>query len=92
MILFSVLGFFKNWIVQELEDGECICPICQKQYKNRNTLKSHMIQDCQNRELLCCSVCGYKCKRNYHLKVHMNVRHGIAIQIKNRKPYNYSRS
>lgn len=80
-----IVGLPQHWIMRELEEEECVCPICNKQYKNRNTLKSHMIQDCQRKELLKCTMCEYKCKRNYHMKVHMNLKHGIVFKIKRRR-------
>lgn len=83
--MICVLGVPQYWIKTTVESDKCVCPICNKQYKNNKTLKSHMVQDCQRRELFSCGMCEYKCKRNYHLKVHMKYKHGVAFKTKRRR-------
>lgn len=69
-----------------VDTDDLVCPTCEKHYKNRNTLRAHMKQDCSDRKWFC-SLCDHISKRNYDMKVHMRVKHGL-VQPRERRRIN----
>ncbi|KAH1008453.1 hypothetical protein HUJ05_009007 [Dendroctonus ponderosae] len=49
------------------------CPNCQKMYRNKSTMKSHLSQECG--KCYQCHMCSYTCKRRHSLKLHYYIKH-----------------
>ncbi|KAH1002456.1 hypothetical protein HUJ04_008542 [Dendroctonus ponderosae] len=57
------------------------CPKCHKEYKNENTMRAHLYQDCGNNYQ--CGLCEYVCKRKYSLKQHQIWKHPLDTKTHN---------
>lgn len=54
------------------------CQNCNRVYKNRSCLSSHMSQDCGKNARFECPLCRYFFKRKHNLKQHLLGKHGLA--------------
>lgn len=58
------------------KDGNGLtCPRCNKVYKNKNSLTSHLSQDCGKSKKFSCDLCNFSSKRKFDYSLHMRARH-----------------
>lgn len=58
-----------------LGSSRYICVHCNKCYKNKRSLQTHLKMDCGKDRKFACPECPYACKRKYDLKTHFYIRH-----------------
>lgn len=53
------------------------CQNCNRVYKNKTCLRSHISQDCGKNARFKCPLCQYIFKRKHNLKQHLIGKHGL---------------
>lgn len=65
------------WFVGKQEEP-VECQNCNRLYKNRSCLSSHLSQDCGKNARFQCPLCQYVFKRKHNLKQHLLGKHGLS--------------
>nr|CAH7735850.1 unnamed protein product [Callosobruchus chinensis] len=56
-------------------DAKVVCDVCNKTYKNANTLLVHKAIDCGKVEMFSCPMCSFRSKRKYNMDRHILTIH-----------------
>lgn len=58
-----------------VDAGRHYCTTCDKHYKSKEALNSHLYYDCRKLKAHQCPYCDHKTKRKYDLNKHIQVKH-----------------
>lgn len=70
-------------------ENKMICPQCAREFKNMNSLRAHLSQDCGKEAKFQCALCPSQFKRKYHLQQHYSVHRNALLNVfPKREPIN----
>lgn len=72
LILEQFLFFFSEKMLTPPKNKKFMCDVCNKSYKHKNHLNSHIKFECLNPLQFQCPNCLRRFARRYFLKVHIN--------------------
>lgn len=63
-----------------MNDGPFQCAKCYKTYKDKGSVKRHLVYECGKGPMFKCPLCPYRCKRQDALKAHLrSKRHNVRL-------------
>lgn len=62
-------------------ENKMICPQCAREFKNMNSLRAHLSQDCGKEAKFQCAFCPSQFKRKYHLQQHYAVHRNALLHV-----------